>query len=107
MVKVIFVKPDGEKQTVEGEVGDSVMMTALGNNVDGIIGECGGSMMCATCHCYIDAEWQSVVGQRNEGEDDMLESAASEFLPASRLSCQVTLTPDMDGVVIHLPEEQV
>lgn len=107
MVKVTFESAAGERRTVEADVGDSVMMTALGNDVEGIVGECGGSMMCATCHCYVDEAWQEAVGPRVEGEEEMLEGAASEVRPGSRLGCQVILTAAMDGLVVHLPETQV
>lgn len=107
MVKVTFVMADGARQTVEADPGASVMMTALGNDLEGIIGECGGSMMCATCHCYVDPEWIPVAGTRTEGEDEMLEAAASEVRPGSRLGCQIVLTEAMDGLVVHLPESQL
>lgn len=107
MIRVTFVSVDGSSQTVEADPGSSVMMTALGADLDGIIGECGGSMMCATCHCYVDEAWTKVVGPRNEGEEEMLEGAAAEVRPTSRLGCQILLTEAMDGLVIHLPETQV
>ena len=106
MVKVTYVHPDGSQTEVEGEEGASVMQTAVANDVEGIVGECGGSMMCATCHCHVDEDWTGRTGPRNEGEDDMLEGAASEVTETSRLSCQIKLTPDLDGLVVHLPEEQ-
>lgn len=107
MVKVTYVQPDGSEITVDGKEGDSVMATALANDVEGIVGECGGSMMCATCHCYIDDAWTDKTGPRMDGEDDMLDCAVSEITDASRLSCQVKLTADMDGLRVILPEEQI
>ncbi|MFN2307101.1 MAG: 2Fe-2S iron-sulfur cluster-binding protein [Paracoccaceae bacterium] len=106
MVKVTYIAADGTTTTVEGEAFSNVMQTALDNDVAGIVGECGGSMMCATCHCYVDEAWQGKTGARNDGEDDMLDCAADEVKPNSRLSCQITLTPDLDGLVVHLPEAQ-
>ncbi|MFV0383951.1 2Fe-2S iron-sulfur cluster-binding protein [Paracoccus sp. (in: a-proteobacteria)] len=106
MVKVTFVAADGTETTVDGEVGSSVMQTAVAHDVEGIVGECGGSMMCATCHCYVDDKWISKTGERQHDEDDMLEGAASEVRDSSRLSCQIKLTPAMDGLVVHTPEEQ-
>ena len=106
MVKVTYFAADGTQTTVEGAAGASVMQTAVANDVDGIVGECGGAMMCATCHCYVDEAWTDRTGPRREGEDDMLEGAASEVTPASRLSCQIRLTADLDGLVVHLPDEQ-
>ncbi|MEI2388147.1 2Fe-2S iron-sulfur cluster-binding protein [Breoghania sp. JC706] len=107
MVKVTYVACDGTETTVDAEVGASVMQTALENNVDGIVGECGGAMMCATCHCYVDEAWTDRTGVRGDGEDDMLECAAADVTPTSRLSCQIRLTEDLDGLRVHLPEEQV
>lgn len=106
MVKVIFVAADGSQTEVEGEIGASIMQTAVANDVEGIVGECGGSMMCATCHCYVDDGWISKTGERQNDEDDMLEGAASEVKESSRLSCQIKLDAGMEGLVIHLPEEQ-
>lgn len=106
MVKVTYVAHDGTEATIEAEDGDSVMHTAVSNDVDGIVGECGGSMMCATCHCYVDEAWADRAGARADGEDDMLEGAASEVTARSRLSCQIRLNPELDGLVVHLPEEQ-
>ncbi|WP_304618023.1 2Fe-2S iron-sulfur cluster-binding protein [Paracoccus sp. (in: a-proteobacteria)] len=107
MVKLTFVAPDGSQTTIDAPEGTSVMKAAVANDVDGIVGECGGAMMCATCHCYVDEAWADRTGPREEGEDDMLEGAASEVNDRSRLSCQIRLTADLDGLVVHLPEEQL
>ncbi|MEN3794705.1 2Fe-2S iron-sulfur cluster-binding protein [Fulvimarina sp. MAC3] len=107
MVKVTYIAADGTETKVDAEVGASVMQTALNNDIDGIVGECGGAMMCATCHCYVDDAWTDKTGDRLAGEDDMLECAADEVKPSSRLSCQIRLTDDLDGLVIHLPADQV
>lgn len=107
MVQLIFVHPDGSQTEVDALEGQSVMKAAVANDVDGIVGECGGAMMCATCHCYVDEAWADRTGPREDGEEDMLEGAASEVTEHSRLSCQIKLTPELDGLVIHLPEEQL
>lgn len=107
MVKVTYIANDGESRTIDAEEGASVMQTAVSNDIDGIIGECGGSMMCATCHCYVDEAWADKVGTRSDDEDDMLEGATSEVTERSRLSCQIKLTPEIDGLVVHLPEDQI
>jgi ferredoxin, 2Fe-2S len=106
MINIVFVSPDGTRMTVHGRAGDSLMQAAVAGGVDGIVAECGGSMMCATCHCYVDDGWAKKAGARRDGEAEMLESAASEVREHSRLSCQITLTPALDGIVIHLPETQ-
>jgi len=107
MVKVTFVQADGSRADITADEGGTVMHAAIDNDVEGIIGECGGSMMCATCHCYVDEEWADKTGARNDGEEDMLECAADDVKPTSRLSCQIELTSSLDGLVIHLPSAQV
>ncbi|SDH95977.1 2Fe-2S iron-sulfur cluster-binding protein [Alloyangia pacifica] len=107
MVKVTYVAHDGTRTELDGDPGDSVMSLAIAQGIDGIVGECGGSMMCATCHCYVDEDWAETAGPRMDGEEDMLESAACEVTERSRLSCQIKLTEALDGLVVHLPEEQV
>lgn len=106
MTKVIFISHDGRETAVNAIDGDNVMRTALDHDIEGIIAECGGSMMCATCHCYVDEAWVERIGPRADGEDDMLESASGEVRPTSRLSCQIRIAPELDGLVIHLPERQ-
>ncbi|MCC0040524.1 MAG: 2Fe-2S iron-sulfur cluster binding domain-containing protein [Brucellaceae bacterium] len=107
MIKVTYVAQDGTETTLEAEEGASVMRTAVSNDLDGIVGECGGSMMCATCHCYVDEAWQDRAGRRSDDEDEMLEGAASEVTERSRLSCQIKLDQSLDGLIVHLPEEQL
>ncbi|MCA0942057.1 (2Fe-2S)-binding protein [Salipiger pacificus] len=107
MVKVTYVAHDGTSTELHGDPGDSVMSLAIAQGIDGIVGECGGSMMCATCHCYVEEDWAEATGPRMDGEEDMLESAACEVTERSRLSCQIKLTEAHDGLVVHLPEEQL
>ena len=77
------------------------------NGIEGIVGECGGGLACATCHCYVDAAWtERVGGPASQDETDMLESTAAEIKPSSRLSCQIVMMPKLDGLVVHLPEAQ-
>lgn len=106
MVEVTFIDSNGDAKTVEADEGATVMQTAIAKNVSGIVGECGGAMMCATCHVYVDEDWAEKTGARKEFEEDMLEFAVSEVKDTSRLSCQITLGKSLDGLVIHLPEEQ-
>ncbi len=106
MVKVTYIQPDGSEKTVEGKPGDSVMQIAVAAGVPGIVAECGGSMACATCHVYVDDAWTGHTGTRSESEEDMLDCAMAEMTDASRLSCQLKLTEAMDGLVVHIPEEQ-
>ncbi|MER0236770.1 2Fe-2S iron-sulfur cluster-binding protein [Fulvimarina sp. MAC8] len=107
MTKIIYVTADGTRTEVDAKDGDSVMQTAVANDIDGIVGECGGSMMCATCHVYVDEAWAEKAGERNDGEIDLLECAASEMSETSRLSCQIKISPELEGLVVHMPEAQI
>lgn len=107
MVKVTYIAHDGTETTLEGVEGDSVMATATASGLDGIVGECGGSMMCGTCHCYVNAAWTERTGPRKDGEEDMLDCVVAEVTDTSRLSCQITLTADLDGLIVHLPTDQI
>lgn len=107
MPRVTFISAVGDEVTVDAKDGDSVMQAALANDVDGIVAECGGSMMCATCHVYVADDWAAAVGPAADDERAMLDFAASEVKPSSRLSCQIALTDDLDGLTVHLPEAQV
>ena len=79
---------------------------ALYNGIEGIVGECGGGLACATCHCYVESDWVDRLEPPSEAELQMLESAVSEVRPSSRLSCQIALTGSLDGLVVDLPEAQ-
>lgn len=105
MVTITFIQPDGDRTVATVKPGCSLMQTAVDHGVKGIIGECGGSMACATCHCYVDAGWLDRTGPMSAGEADMLELAMGEVRPESRLACQITLTAALDGLVIRLPEQ--
>jgi len=106
MTKITFVSHSGNAVDVDAEDGDSIMRAALDNGIDGIEAECGGSLMCATCHVYIDPADAARVGDPSAEEQEMLEGAESELRNTSRLSCQVTVSPALEGVTIHLPEAQ-
>jgi 2Fe-2S ferredoxin len=107
MVSVTYVAYGGTTTTVDVPEGENVMRGAVYNSIEGILGECGGGLACATCHCYVDEAWtERVGGPSSQAEQDMLESAASEVKPNSRLTCQIVMTPELDGLVVHLPETQ-
>jgi 2Fe-2S ferredoxin len=82
------------------------MRGALYNNIDGIIGECGGALACATCHVYVDEAWFAKVGARSEMEGQMLDFSPVEVKPNSRLSCQLTMSAELDGLVVRMPDRQ-
>lgn len=107
MATVTYVDADGTQHVVDLPNGENVMRGALNNDIEGILGECGGGLACATCHCYVDAAWADKAGTpSSQDERDMLESAAAEVRPTSRLSCQIEMSDDLDGLVVHLPETQ-
>ena len=106
MARVTYVEHNGTRHEVEVPVGDSVMQGAVANMVEGIVAECGGGLACATCHCYVDDAWTDKVGPASVVEQDMLEFAASETRPTSRLSCQIPVSEALDGLVVYLPESQ-
>lgn len=107
MPKVTYVDHAGTATEVDVPVGENVMRGALYNGVIGIEGECGGALSCATCHCYVDEAWtEKVGGPSSEAEEELLENAAAEVKPTSRLSCQIDMTDALDGLVIHMPEHQ-
>jgi 2Fe-2S ferredoxin len=105
MTKIIFIEHGGTRHEVEAENGMTVMETAVKNEVPGIDGDCGGACACATCHVYVDAAWQKVTGEASEMEEDMLDFAF-EVKDNSRLSCQLKVNDDFNGLVLNLPEKQ-
>lgn len=106
MTTVVFIDHAGTTYKVEAPLNKSLMQVALENGVPGILGDCGGSCSCATCHGYVDERWADTLPPRSETEVFMLEEVP-EPRPTSRLCCQIRLTPEMDGIVVRLPEEQV
>lgn len=107
MTKVIYVAADGTRTEIDARDGDTVMSTAVSKGIREIVGDCGGAMACATCHVFVDAAWADKTGARSANEESMLEFAATEMQDNSRLSCQITITPELDGLVIHMPEDQM
>jgi ferredoxin, 2Fe-2S len=105
MVKITFIEHTGEKRTVEAELGATVMETAIRQMVPGIEAECGGACACATCHVYVDEAWREKVGPPTPMEEDMLDFGY-EVRENSRLSCQIRVTQELDGLVVVTPERQ-
>ena len=103
MPKLIFVDSEGTEKSVEAENGLSVMEVARDNDLE-IEGTCGGSISCCTCHVIIDEDWFSIVGGPNPDEEDMLDLATG-LQPTSRLSCQIEITNELDGLRMTIPEE--
>ena len=105
MAKITYIQFDGSESVVDVKPGLSVMEGAVKNNVRGIDADCGGACACATCHCYVDEAWQDKTGAKSAMEESMLDFAEN-VQPNSRLSCQIKVTEEPDGLVVRLPESQ-
>ncbi|MFC7396650.1 2Fe-2S iron-sulfur cluster-binding protein [Chelatococcus sp. GCM10030263] len=105
MPRITFVDFSGTERTVEAKAGSTVMEAAMQNGVPGIDAECGGGCACATCHVYVEEEWREIVGPTQPMEEDMLDFA-SDVRANSRLSCQIEVRPELDGLVVHTPARQ-
>ena len=105
MPKITYIEHDGTPHEVEGEVGMTVMEVARKASVPGIEAECGGACSCATCHVYVDDAWVAKTGSAAEMEEDMLDFAF-DVQPNSRLSCQIKVTEELDGLIVRTPEKQ-
>jgi 2Fe-2S ferredoxin len=101
-MKVTFVQRDGAEKTIEGVEGESLMELARDNGVDGILGDCGGSCSCATCHVYVDAAWQARAGTPDEVETMALEMVYDVVRPNSRLCCQIKMRDELDGIRVEV-----
>ena len=106
MPKITYINSSGNSKTIDVANGLSVMEGAIQNNIPGIDGDCGGGMSCATCHVYVKEEWFDKLEKKLDGEEDMLDQAY-EPKKNSRLSCQITVSDKIEGLVVYLPEKQV
>lgn len=104
MPTVTWKMADGTEITAEVAVGETLMNAALDNDVPYVLGECGGCLACATCHVVVDEAWRDRTGQRDDTEESMLEFTEVDSSEGSRLSCQITMSEDLDGLVLHVPE---
>jgi 2Fe-2S ferredoxin len=107
MPAIIFIHPTGQREGVEASHGESAMLAATRHGLDGIVAECGGNAMCATCHVYVDEAWLSRLPPISDEEDALLDGTAADRLENSRLSCQIKLAAELDGLVLRLPERQI
>jgi 2Fe-2S ferredoxin len=105
MPKITFIEANGTEYVTEAENGSTVMETAIMNGVPGIIAECGGACTCATCHAYVDESFVEIVGAPSMMEEDMLDFAF-EVKPNSRLSCQIKVRDELDGLIMRVPSRQ-
>ncbi len=106
MPKVTYMSPAGASHEVDVPVGTTVMQGAVKNGIDGIVAECGGVCMCSTCHVFVDDSFLDKLPPAQDTEEAVLEIAAEERQPNSRLSCQIRMTDALDGLVVHLPKRQ-
>jgi ferredoxin, 2Fe-2S len=106
MTKITYIEPTGKEHVLDVEPGFSLMQGAINNNVRGIIAECGGACSCATCHVYIDEAWTGRLEKKSEMEEAMLEAVMDEQ-PNSRLSCQIKVSDELEGLVVRMPPKQV
>jgi ferredoxin, 2Fe-2S len=106
MTSITFIHPDGREQRIPIDVGESAMQAATRQDIDGILAECGGNAMCATCHVYVDENWLPRLPAMGDDEDALLDGTAAERRANSRLSCQLKLSADLDGLILRLPERQ-
>lgn len=105
MAKVTFIEHNGKTHEIEATSGSTIMEAATKNNIPGIDADCGGACACATCHVYVDDAWVAKVPAIGSMEESMLDFAEN-VLPNSRLSCQIVLNEDLDGIVVTIPESQ-
>jgi 2Fe-2S ferredoxin len=103
--RITYVEPGGARRTVDVKLGYSVMEGAVMNRVDGIVAACGGACSCSTCHVHVDPEWVERVGPPHDAERDTLELAIGVD-ERSRLSCQIQVTAELDGLVVHVADDQ-
>src|SRR3982751_6016812 len=107
MSAIDFIHPDGRHESVAARDGESAMLAATRHGITGIVAECGGNAMCATCHVYVDESWIARLPAISDEEDALLDGAAAERLSNSRLSCQIKMVGELDGLVLRLPDRQI
>ena len=105
MTKIVFIGRDGTRYELDAETGSTVMETAIKSGVPGIEAECGGACACATCHVYVDEAWAEKTGEPEAMEEDMLDFAY-DVRPTSRLSCQIRVSDELDGLTVTVPKRQ-
>ena len=105
MPKITYIEDNGKSHQIDVANGLTVMEGAIQNNIPGIDADCGGSMACATCHVYVKEDWFNRIPKKENGEEDMIDMAY-EPNKFSRLSCQITVSDEIDGLVVQLPKKQ-
>ncbi|GAB7546001.1 2Fe-2S iron-sulfur cluster-binding protein [Cupriavidus sp. 8B] len=106
MPTITYILKDGSRKAVAAPNGKSLMEVAIANNIRGIDAECGGCCSCATCHVYVDEEWSGRLPDADQMEDELLDGVSAQRRPESRLSCQITVSDALDGLVVRVPTTQ-
>ena len=107
MTRIVYIEPGGRRVELDVTDGWSVMQGAMTQGVDCVVAECGGSSACGTCHCYVDEDWLARLPPPTENEQIMLGNVVAERRPNSRLSCQIQVHPELDGLTVAFPDRQV
>ena len=107
MPRAIFISPDGTSAEVDVAIGGSLMHAATTHGVDGIVGDCGGAMSCATCHVFVEEQFVALLAEPAPAETQMLDYTAAPRQPNSRLSCQLVMTPELDGLAVRIADPQL
>jgi 2Fe-2S ferredoxin len=102
-MKATWILPDGRSITADVPMGRNLMEAAVAANVPGVVGECGGSLSCATCHVHVAEDWATATGTPGDFEEAMLDVSDAPRGPTSRLSCQIVMAPGLDGIVLRVP----
>lgn len=102
MAKVIFIHADGRRSEIDAANGESIMRTAVSNGIDEIVGECGGALACATCHVYVSPQFLDRLPPMSDDENEMLDFSEDQRKPGSRLSCQIDMNPELDGIEVEV-----
>ena len=105
MTKITYIEHNGKEHTIDVQNGLTVMEGAVQNDIPGIDADCGGSMACATCHVYVKDDWYDKLDEKSEGEDDMIDQAY-EPKKNSRLSCQIIVSEELEGLIVNIPSKQ-
>jgi 2Fe-2S ferredoxin len=107
MAKITYIEHNGTEHVVEVASGLTVMEGARDNNIPGIEADCGGACACSTCHVYVHPDWVGKIPGKDDMEEDMLDFAFQPDPARSRLTCQIKVSDDMDGLIVHMPEKQI